>query len=54
MDKEKEREIRERAYRIWKDEGCPAGKDKEHWQRARQEVEEEAEMTHAHHNLKSE
>jgi hypothetical protein len=32
---ERERRIRERAYRIWEDEGSPEGKDKQQWQRAR-------------------
>ncbi|MGO4352753.1 DUF2934 domain-containing protein [Rhizobium sp. RAF36] len=32
MDKDQER--RERAYRIWEDEGRPHGKHDDHWQRA--------------------
>ena len=36
------RRIRERAYRIWLDEGQPQGRDLEHWLRAKREVEEEA------------
>lgn len=39
---EMERRIRERAYRMWEDEGRPDGRDKEHWERARAQVEEEA------------
>lgn len=30
--------IRQRAYDIWIAEGCPAGKDVEHWARAKQEL----------------
>jgi hypothetical protein len=52
MDKDKEQKIRERAYRIWQDEGRPKGKDAEHWERARQEIQEEANMTEGHHDLK--
>jgi hypothetical protein len=31
-----EERIRERAYRLWVEEGRPHGKDAEHWQRARE------------------
>jgi hypothetical protein len=41
MSADKERRIRERAYRIWEDEGKPSGREKEHWRRARREIEEE-------------
>ena len=44
MSEDKEQGIRERAYRIWEDEGRPFGKDKEHWERARAEIKEEANM----------
>ena len=54
MNKDKEREIRERAYRIWQDEGRPTGKHEEHWERARQQIQEEANMTEGHHSLKDE
>jgi len=50
MNKDTEKEIRERAYRIWQEEGRPKGKHKEHWERARKEIEE-ADMTEGHHNL---
>ncbi len=33
-----EQRIRERAYQIWLDEGCPDGRDREHWRRACEEV----------------
>jgi len=31
---DREREIREIAYRIWEQEGRPAGREKIHWSRA--------------------
>jgi hypothetical protein len=31
-----ERRIRERAYRIWQEEGCPEGRDEDHWHMARE------------------
>ena len=40
-----ERRTRDRAYRIWVEEGQPEGKYLEHWQRAAREVEEELSMT---------
>jgi Protein of unknown function (DUF2934) len=33
--------VRERAHRIWVDEGRPHGRDVEHWLRAKWEVESE-------------
>lgn len=30
--------IRERAYAIWEQEGCPAGREFDHWVRAAREV----------------
>lgn len=33
--------IRQRAYDIWIAEGCPAGKDAEHWDRAKRELASE-------------
>jgi hypothetical protein len=38
MDENVERRIRDRAYRIWEEEGRPADRDVEHWLRAAQEV----------------
>ena len=29
-----EQRIRERAYRIWLEEGCPEGREKDHWDMA--------------------
>jgi flagellar biosynthesis regulator FlaF len=30
--------VRERAYRIWENEGCPHGRDMEHWLQAEREI----------------
>ena len=49
---ERDQLVRARAYRIWVDEGRPEGKDLEHWDRAKREVEEEFAMTEGHHELK--
>ena len=38
---ELEQRIRERAYKIWFDEGCPDGRDKEHWELAKLAIAEE-------------
>ena len=37
MSDDREGQIRERAYRLWQDEGEPHGKHDEHWHRAQQE-----------------
>lgn len=37
MDDDEHR-IRERAYRIWEEEGRPEGREHEHWHRARERV----------------
>lgn len=42
MDETVERRIRDRAYRIWEEEGQPAGRDVDHWLRAAQEIAAEA------------
>ncbi len=34
-----EDEIRERAHQIWMEEGCPHGRDREHWEQAIRELE---------------
>jgi hypothetical protein len=31
-----DRRIRERAYHLWREDGCPEGREAEHWDRARQ------------------
>jgi hypothetical protein len=43
--RDKEQRVRERAYRIWEEEGRPIGKEKEHLERARKEIEEEDAIT---------
>lgn len=42
---EREDRIRERAHRIWEEEGCPVGRHQQHWQRACNEID--AETHHA-------
>lgn len=39
-----EERIRERAYRLWIEEGQPQGKDAEHWQKARELLALEADL----------
>ena len=51
--RDKEQRVRERAYRIWEEEGRPIGKDKEHWERARKEIEEEDAITGSDQELNS-
>ncbi len=34
MDRELEQQVRHRAYEIWESEGCPHGRDFEHWHQA--------------------
>lgn len=46
---DKEDKRRQRAYRIWEDEGRPEGRDLDHWQRA----EEQHEMTEEEATLSS-
>jgi hypothetical protein len=35
---EHEDKIRERAYQLWQQEGCQAGRHEDHWRRAMQEL----------------
>ena len=35
---DQEERVRERAHQIWEEEGCPEGRDKEHWSRACREL----------------
>lgn len=39
--------VRERAYRMWQDEGCPPGRAEVHWDQARElvAIEENHELT---------
>jgi hypothetical protein len=40
--------IQERAYHLWLEEGCPHGRDREHWYRAEREtVEQERSLREA-------
>ena len=41
LDEEQERLVRERAYRIWEEEGRPEGREADHWERARELVAQE-------------
>lgn len=34
QDSEREDRIRERAYRLWQEEGCPEGRAETHWDKA--------------------
>lgn len=36
---EKEQQQRERAYKIWEDEGRPEGAHEDHWRRAQEQYE---------------
>ena len=49
---ELERRIRDRAYRIWLDEGQPQDRYLDHWFRAKREVEEEEEVIKGTEELK--
>lgn len=33
-----EKRVRERAYTLWQEEGCPEGRAAEHWEKARELV----------------
>lgn len=38
MSQDVEQRIRDRAYAIWQEKGCPEGSDHEHWFLAEQEI----------------
>jgi hypothetical protein len=38
MDPETEERVRQRAYEIWQLQGCPNGREQEHWNQAVQEI----------------
>ena len=38
MTRELEEKIRLRALEIWKEEGCPEGRAREHWEQAEREL----------------
>ncbi|MBB3447094.1 MULTISPECIES: DUF2934 domain-containing protein [unclassified Rhizobium] len=56
MDREQQR--RERAYKIWEDEGRPDGQHADHWRRAEEQHEatekEAADVTEANQNASDE
>jgi DUF2934 family protein len=39
-EKNIEQRVRERAYQIWLEEGQPAGREREHWERAKAQIEQ--------------
>jgi hypothetical protein len=41
MENERDRRIRERAYRLWEEEGRPEGRHESHWHQASQEAGDE-------------
>lgn len=43
MNNDVEQRIRERAHKIWEQEGRPLGRDRAHWDRASREIAEETE-----------
>jgi hypothetical protein len=51
---ELETRIRDRAYRIWVEEGQPNGRYLEHWLRAKREIEEEDAIIKGTEDLKQE
>lgn len=38
METDVQQRIRERAYAIWLEEGCPHGRDSDHWLQAEQDI----------------
>ena len=38
---DREQKIRERAHRIWEEEGRPEGREQNHWERAAREIDSE-------------
>ena len=44
-EEEREQRIRERAYSLWEGAGSPDGQADEHWHRARELIENDAERT---------
>lgn len=39
-----QQQIQELAYQLWEQEGRPEGRDREHWEQARRQLEGEADM----------
>jgi hypothetical protein len=40
---DREKQVRERAEKLWEEAGCPTGRDEEFWYRAEVEIAEEKE-----------
>jgi hypothetical protein len=38
LDRETEERIERRAYELWQLEGCPSGRDQQHWDQAQKEI----------------
>lgn len=38
MNDDRDEQIRQRAYKIWQDEGEPHGREQDHWAQAEQEI----------------
>ena len=49
MTHEHEERIRTRAYEIWEREGCPHGREREHWLQARRELDREEDESGTRH-----
>lgn len=49
-----EQRIRERAYYIWEQAGCPEGKSVEHWRKAEAEIVAEEQAAEQESELESE
>jgi hypothetical protein len=45
MNIDREKSIRNRAYEIWHQQGCPDGRDQEHWDQAAREMESAEDTT---------
>jgi hypothetical protein len=45
---DREQRIRERAHSLWEQEGRPEGRDREHWERAMREIDDEAMQAGGH------
>ncbi len=41
-ERRREEKIRLRALEIWREQGCPDGRAREHWEQAKREVDGEA------------
>ena len=44
MNDDREARIRQRAYELWLQEGCPEGRESTHWQQAAEEIGADQEM----------